>query len=203
MFNRMKVVLMLARLSVPQKVEKARSIASAMTGNAHFASPYPPLAQVTGAAGELEQAAIAAALGGKDETAVMREKEAVLDRLLTNEGFYVEIIANDTPAEAESIILSAGMSPKKARVSPAMDFRAKHGEVPGQAKLRTRYVQNAAFFWQYKVSGAAEWVNAPQTNKASLILEGLTSATTYSFRVAVLKGGVLSGWSDVVELVVL
>lgn len=174
-----------------------------MTGNGHFANPFPPLAVITAAINALEQAAIAAAGGGKDETAVMHEKEIILDGLLTNEGLYVEIIANDTPAEAGSIILSAGMTPKKVTVHTAKGFHVVHGKIPGQVKLRTKYVNNAAFIWQYKVSNAAEWVSAPQTNKASTVISGLSSAIRYSFRVAVLKSNVLGGWSDVVELIVL
>lgn len=203
MINRMKVVLGLARLSIPQKIVLARFIVSSMTGNGHFANPFPLLSAITAAINALEQAAIAAAGGGKDETAVMHEKEIILDGLLTNEGLYVEIIANDTPAEAESIILSAGMKPKKVTVRKAREFHAKHGEIPGQVKLSTKYFKNAAFIWQYKVTTDVAWVSAPQTNKASTVISGLSSAIRYSFRVAVLKSNVLGGWSDVVELIVL
>lgn len=203
MQKRWVVVLKLSRLSVPKKVEKARLIVTSMTGNAKLPSPNPPLADIANAADELEKAALAAQGGGKDETAIMHEKDVELERLLIAEGHYVEDTANASPKEAESIILSAGMEFKQVPVHTAKEFHVENGKLPGEANLRTKFVPNAAFIWQFRLSTVADWTNAPMTNKASTVISGLTSAIRYSFRVAILKSNVQGAWSDVVELIVL
>lgn len=203
MVKRTKVVLELGRLSVPEKIEKARFIVLSMTGNANFPSPVPPLGDITAITNALEAAALAAEGGGEDETAIMHEKESYLDRALTNEGMYVEVIANDTPAEAESIILGAGMKSKKVPVHTAREFQVANTKIPGQVKMRTKFFPRSSFIWQYRVTTATAWLTAATTVKATFVLSGLSSAVRYSFRVAVVTKNGQGPWSNVLELVVM
>ncbi len=50
-----RIKLNLRNLSIPDKVQKGRQIITAMTNNANFSSPHPPLTEVTAALATLEQ----------------------------------------------------------------------------------------------------------------------------------------------------
>src|SRR5258708_25791293 len=102
----------LSQMPIEKKIVNTRFMVTSMTGNANFGTPNPTLATITTNVNALEAASIAAKGGGKDETANMRAKEAVLDLSLKLLGYYVEGIASANPANAEAIILSAGMDVK-------------------------------------------------------------------------------------------
>src|SRR5438132_4349765 len=102
------VKLSLSWKSIPVKVKFGRDVVIAMTGNANFTTPSPTLAAITTVTDELETASAAAAAGGVLQTALMHEKEAEWDLLMTALGAYVDNVA----AYSESVILSAGMETK-------------------------------------------------------------------------------------------
>lgn len=205
MIKRWLVVLMLARLSVPQKVEKARFIVKSMTGNTHFSSPVPTLAEVAAAADELETAYLASRDAGKDETVAMHTKEEVLDNLLIRLGHYIEDTANMDEENAEEIILSAGVATKNVPMHTAREFRVKNTNMPGEVVARTKRVPRASYIWQYSTTptDAASWVTAAITVKATVKISGLTSGKKYSFRVAVVTKDGQGPWSNEIDLVVL
>src|ERR1035438_1144543 len=131
------VVLGLAGLSIPKKVEKARFIVTSMTGNANFNTPNPALAIITANTASLETAQLAAKGGGVDDTANMHAMELVLDLSLKSLAAYVEGIANVNPMSAEAIILSAGMGVKSTGGRTAKDFAVTQTGNPGEVKLST------------------------------------------------------------------
>ena len=139
------VVTGFSKLTVPQKIESARIKATSMTGTANFPTPNPPLATITTGANALETAGIAAAGGGKDETAVMHAKEALLDLSIKLLATYVENVANASPANAEAIVLSAGMDIKGSGPARANGFRVAQGKSSGSADLRTNSDPRAIF----------------------------------------------------------
>ena len=51
-----KVKLNFRRLSVPEKIAKARQIINALTGNTNFSNPTPPLATITASVNALDGA---------------------------------------------------------------------------------------------------------------------------------------------------
>jgi len=73
----------LSQMPIEKKIVKTRFIVASMTGNANFTTPSPTLAIITTNVNALEAASIAAKGGGKDDTANMRAKEAVLDLSLS------------------------------------------------------------------------------------------------------------------------
>lgn len=217
--TKVKVALNLGNQPVPVKILKGRHYVTSMTGNANFTTPNPTLASVTTAINALETAANNAAGAGPVETAIMHEKETLLDNLLTQLGAYVEGIANNNAATAASIVLSAGMDLKRPNVPigallPPLDMSAKFGTQQGEIKLSCKKPVGArAIIWQISPSAAVAFVAAPApsfgpassadfpsgvTLSSKHIATGLTSGTSYTFRAAGVGGANQSGWSDVV-----
>ena len=50
-----RIKLNLRNLSIPDKVQKGRQVVTAMTNNANFSNPHPPLPEVTAALTSLDQ----------------------------------------------------------------------------------------------------------------------------------------------------
>ncbi|MBI4945030.1 MAG: fibronectin type III domain-containing protein [Bacteroidetes bacterium] len=199
------VVLRLASLSIPKKIEKTRFIVTSMTGNVNFTTPNPTLATITANAGNLETAHIAAQGGGADETANMHAKELVLDLSLKLLSAYVEGIANSNPMNAEAIILSAGMEVKSGGGRRAKEFAAEQTGNPGEVKLSTLSSNRATFVFQMTTSPSTEssWATIGQSTRAKLVKSGLVSGTRYYFRVAMIDKNGQNPWSDVKNIIAL
>jgi hypothetical protein len=208
--KRVKVTLSLDRISIPLKIEKNKHYISSMSGNAYFATPHPSLAEVQDANNQLETAYNNSLGGSHQAEAILHEKEAVVDNLVTQLGHYVEDTANNQPAIAVSIVLSAGMDVKKdalpvGDVLKPENVKAKFGDIAGQIKLSCKRPKGAkAFVWQQK-SGAGNFVPSQGitfpsgvTLSSRFVAIGLTSGTTYTFRVAAIGAANQSDWSDVV-----
>ena len=197
------VVLKLASLSIPEKIEKARFIVTSMTGNVNFTTPNPILATITTMVNALETAAIAAEGGGVDETANMHAKEFMLDLTLKLEAAYVEGIANATPLSAEAIALSSGMEVKKAGVRTAREFHLEATGNPGEVKLATKFEKRATFIFQMSTNPSSEisWATIGQSTRAKMVKSGLASGTRYYFRTAVIDKNGQNPWSDVKNMI--
>jgi hypothetical protein len=92
-----KVGLNLQELTVTEKVEFARSIVTAMTGNPKFPSPAPSLEALTQAANELEAKSHAVQVkrqAAQAGTSEMYDAEAALDLMLVQLANYVEMPAS-------------------------------------------------------------------------------------------------------------
>src|SRR3989344_8237196 len=131
-FMKKLVSLKLSKQTVPAKIENARHYVTLMTGNANFATPVPSLSVVSTAINNLETAYNSALGGGKVLTAIMHDKEAILDNLVTQLSHYVEATANGS----DSIILSAGMNVKlQTGVRRTSGLVIKKGNQEGELKL--------------------------------------------------------------------
>lgn len=115
-----RIKLNLSRLSLSEKIAKARQIVAALTGNASFPTPTPALAGVTTAVNDLDAAAAAAQAARQDakaKTTDQNNKEAIVDRVLTQLAAYVESVAGDD----QKLIQSAGMD-TRAKGVPQSDL---------------------------------------------------------------------------------
>lgn len=186
MLKHFVVILRLWRMSILKKRVKALFIVESMLGNQHFPNPFPALSEIAAAVSELQTAALNAMNGGKKAVAVLHQEEAKLVRLLIAIGHYVEGIANKDLQNRESIIISAGMEFKKVHIRKASNFKVKNTEMPGQVKLRTRYLNRVSYIWQQSTNpdDDASWMTVATTLKASLIISNLAVGTRYWFRVA-------------------
>jgi hypothetical protein len=201
-----KVALRLSKRSVPNKIELAGIIVLQMTANPFFTTPSPTLASITAANTALDLAYKKAKVGGPKDTEDMRAKQVILEQLLTAEGNYVEFIANQTPANAETIILSTGMEVKnQGSINIPILFAGK-GSTPFSVKLRRKAEgPRVAYKWQYSADPFEDtsWIDAGESTVATFEISSPLEVTTrYWFRVAVIKGTIHENFSDPVTFVI-
>ncbi len=212
--KKIKVSLGLKRFSANDKVELARAIVLAMTGNSNFTTPVPALSVVTTASTALDVALQNAQDRGKTKIALAHAAEANLDNLLTQLALYVESASNNDPAK----ILSSGMRVKSDRTP---------SQVPGvPINLSTRFVANDGAIkltWDAvplakvyvieqtddpdlvissrSVGGsnpapAAAWSTVVIVTKTSFTITGLISGSKYAFRLFAIGAGGYGAYSD-------
>jgi len=198
-----KIKLNLSRLSVPEKIARAQQIVTALTGNADFASPQPPLTQVTTAINDLD-AAYAATQAARQEaktrTVEQNQKEDALDSVLSKLANYVESVAGDD----EAMILGASMNVRSAQTTTtdlaAPDsLAATAGDRDGEIDLHWDKVKKARSYVIERSPDpitATSWSHAAIVTKSQATIDGLTTGTKYWFRVAAVGTSGQGPWSD-------
>jgi hypothetical protein len=201
---RVSVILLWSRLSVADKIAKARSIVDAMMGNERFPTPSPTLEAITGQAKNLEDAALAADGGDLESRANMHAQEELLDFSMKALGAYVENVANLDPLNAETIVHSANMSIKSRPVRAPKEFDVKATQVPGQVKLAVRGVSRGAVIFQMTTNPNDEslWTNVSLSTYARALVNDLVSGTRYFFRAAVINKNGQNPWTVTKNLVI-
>ncbi len=198
-----RIKLNLKRLSTTDKLAKGRHIVTAMTNNASFPNPNPPLTEVTTALDDLTQTfALVQAAKSELATRVVNQNNAAtkVDQALTQLVSYVENVAG----RDNSLITSAGMETKAAPSAPAIPaipqaLGASAGEHEGEIDLFWKPVPNAR---SYTIEASQDpatptsWVHVGIATSASRVISNLTSGKRYWFRVAAVSAGGQSGWSE-------
>jgi hypothetical protein len=186
---------------VPALITQAQAIVESVTGNPAFPNAAPLLASITSATTALVAAETTAQTKVKGAAQARNQKRAALVTLVHQLKSDVQQAADADPANAEPIILGAGLAVRKPTARSKATFIARRGTVSGTAQLVAKAVaQRASYEWQYSVDGKT-WTMAPSTLQARTTVEGLTPATTYTFRYrAVTKAGE-GDWSSVTTLV--
>lgn len=204
-----RVKLNLKNLSVTDKIAKGRRIIAAMTNNASFPNPTPPIPDVTSAVDDLEKA-FAAVQAAKSEVAtrvgIQDNAHARVDQVLTQLAGYVESVAG----KDDTLITSAGMETKSSPSSPSLPsppqgLSATAGDHEGQIELSWRPVSNARSYTIEASSDPAtptSWTQVAIATSASKTINNLTSGKRYWFRVAAVGAGGQSGWSEHATIVV-
>jgi hypothetical protein len=203
------VNLGLSHISVPETIENARHYVTSITANAlTFATPNPPLANISAAANNLELAYNNALAGGKTFTTIMRDKKTLLDNLLIQLSHYVEATANGTDAT----VLIAGMNLKGKGGRSASVFSVVVGKLPGTLELHAPYKANVAFLWEMvkepipdaaaAIDPAHTWIQAGVSHKASFVVSELIVGTKYWFRYSTVGRDGQGAWSDPISKVV-
>ena len=201
-----RISLGLSKLSVPEKIEKARHIVTAMTGNANFTTPLPTLANVSTAINTLETAYNAAQGAGPAQTSIMRDKETILDNLLSQLANYVEIAANGS----EAIVLSSGMQLRGKGGRPTSGFTVEDGEHSGELVLHTKSEARTSYVWQMSSDPVPtsppaanhNWQQIGVSTQAAFIASDLIAGIKYWFRVATVSKDGQSPWSDPISKIV-
>jgi acyl-CoA thioesterase len=101
-----EVKLNFRNLSIPEKIAKARQVLRAITGNAKFPNPVPPLTALTDGTDALDEAYVQAQRSKqawRSAVDVQNKAEDALDQLVSRYASYVESVAGDD----ESIIAEA------------------------------------------------------------------------------------------------
>ena len=199
-----KIRLNLSRLTIPEKLAKGQQIITALTGNASFPTPTPPLTTVSGAANELKTAADelqAVTQTRKEKASVQTQKEDDFDQLFTQLAAYVESVAGSN----EQLILSAGMdvrAPASAMTTPPgqpQGLTATAADHDGELDLSWDTVPGAK---SYIIERSGDpgtpttWSHVGVSTRSNFTAQGLASGTRYWFRVAAVNSNGQSGWSD-------
>ena len=198
-----RIRLNLKKLSVTDKIAKGRQIVTAMSSNASFSTPNPPLTEVTAALDELSQAnALVQSAKSELSTRVTTQDNAVakVDQILTKLAGYVESVAG----KDDTLVTSAGMETKSSRSAPTLPIvpqalSANAGEHEGEISLIWKAVQNARSYTiecSLDPAGANTWTHVGIATSASKLITNLTSGKRYWFRVAAVSAGGQSGWSE-------
>jgi hypothetical protein len=180
----------------------ATSIVNAMTGNPNFPNPSPPIATVSADLAAYEAAEAAALTRVKGAAVTRNAKFIVLHSDLEHTMAYVQSVADANPANAQSIIESAGFAIRKTASRIKSAIKVEAGTVPGAVKLVAKAVASrASYEWQFSTDQKT-WTNAPATLQAKTDIAGLTSGTVYYFRFrGVTKTGE-GAFSQVVQILV-
>ena len=182
--KRWNVVLRLASLSVPEKIDTAKVIIFNMTGNEYFVSPTPALKEISKLADELQTAYEASRDSGKEETAFMNAKAFELVTELNVLSNYVEAVANNDTEIGDVIIFSAGMDVKRTTNRQEQQFAVKNLEHSGFVFITSKIERRASYVWQYSLDQVT-WTDCNITRASSITIKELTPGSLYYFRVAV------------------
>ncbi len=197
------VVLGISRLSVHDLIGKTSAIIAAMTGNISFPSPSPTLATVTSDSAALSSAQTVALTKAKGAAADRNVKLAVVVDDLRLLAAYVQGVAIGDPANAISIIESAGMSVKKPKTdTPKQDLALKHGAVSGAVDVLAKAAgPRTSYVWQWSTDGKT-WTMLSPTIQAKTSITGLTPGTTIYVRHAVVTKTGVGDFGQVVSMMV-
>jgi len=198
-----RIRLNLRNLSITEKVAKGRQIVTAMTNNANFPNPSPPLAEVTTRLDDLEKAFLsvqAARSEAATRIAAQETVEARFDQMLTQLAGYVESVAG----KDDTLITSVGMQTKAAPSAPTVPappdgVGAVVGEHDGVINLFWKPVSNARSYViesSTDPAATASWTHVGIATSASKAINNLTSGKRYWFRVAAVGAVGQSGWSE-------
>jgi hypothetical protein len=191
------------RVTFTALVDMSRTNVTMMTGNADFPTPNPSLATITTAADRLDTA-----IRAFDFTRSRLDKQerdlsfAELKALRADLGAYVQT----TSGGDQELITSAGFLTEAKReplgLLPApTDVRALVRPYPGSLEVRFGGVKGRSSYQLYICMGdpkvEANWKLHAITGKTRVIVDGLTSDTTYYFRVTALGA---AGYSPVSDL---
>jgi hypothetical protein len=198
----------IAVLKLSHKVKSlitfAQSVATTMAGNTTFPSPNPTLATFQSDVAALVTAETAVVGRTKGTADTRNAKLAVVRADLESLKNYVQnVVDASNPANAESIIGSAGMAIRKVTAHDKPALAVKQGSVSGTVTLSAKAAATkAAYNWQYSTDQKT-WTSLPQTLKSKTGVSGLTAGTTYYFRSQALtpKGGD-GDWGQIVSLLV-
>ena len=180
----------------------AKSILSAMTGNAWLPSPSVPLSTFEAHISALDAAEAAVLLRTKGNA---QERDAKLRAVLSDLEtlrVYVQRVADGHTADAPAIIEGAGMRVKRVGHHDKPLLEVRQGPVSGSVRLYAKAMRNRSFYdWQYSPDGT-NWLNVPSTLKATTDITGLAHVTSYFFRVRRSTKAGTGDWSDPVRLLV-
>ena len=171
-----------------------------MTGNKNFPEPVPPLPEVSTALDTLEAREELALKGGKG---MVKERDVALRQAHNKTTLlraYVQSVANEAGEKAEAIVQSAGMDVGKPRARTKPYVEAKHGNAPGKVVLDAKALPlPVQYRWQMN-RDQDTWTDLPETFRAKTVVEGLSRASFYSFRLRTVTHNGPSDWSPPVRI---
>lgn len=189
-----KVAMNVNQLTPLQKTILADIVFKSMTGNTHFINPYPGLSVLNTANSNLKAAIITAGLGSLLGVTDVHAKEVELVRVLRGLAGYVEFESNNN----ESTILTSGFDVKHTAARLAKAYNATQGLQSGTVDVETKYESNSSYIWEMCTDPINDlsWKQVAVTIQSKYTVTGLTPATKYWFRVAIVNKDGQQPYSD-------
>lgn len=200
------IKLGLSSMSVPDKIQYARQIIQAMTGNPYFTTPTPPLTEVSTDTDGLEtyhNDAQTARSIAKSKTSLQDEQAATLDWTLTQLANYVERVSDGDKAKIESAGFSVRNPPMPIGELPApVDVQVSPSEYPGSADISWKGERGARVFSVERAEDAPvlDYKQIGTSTKKAASFNSMVSGKKYWFRVAAIGVAGQSAWSEPVAL---
>ena len=170
----------------------------------YFATPTPPLADITAAANALDATNTAYSTHSgtiEDRNAA----EATLRALLKRCAGYVQGVADADPPNASAIIAAAGFDEKAAGSHPKRDWAVNDGPHSGSVVLTAPAAprgKTAFWEWRHTVDSGKTYVTDPTTNAGKLTLENLPVGVRVEFQYRMTVQHVTGDWSSSIALVI-
>lgn len=177
-----------AALTDSELVTRSNYIVTAMTGNPHFTTPTPELADVIAAINGFENALEVALQGNRNDIALKNQRRNELITILHLLSNYVLFTAqnNEVIAKSSGFTISRIPQPAPAIVAPE-NLQLKSGANKGELQLKFKKVAGArAYMYEITpgpVTPESKWVSLLDT-VAKQTFTGLQSGTEYYCRVA-------------------
>jgi len=165
------------------RIHYARSVATAITGNPHFPSPTPAIAEFEARIDDADEAQARVLIGPIGSAAQRNAKLAAVQGDLERLRNYVQTVADASSTEARAIIASAGMSVKRPGLHDKQPLAVKQGLVSGSVVVVAKAAgDRATYEWQYSQVGEP-WIDMEPTRQAKKTIDGLVPGRSYQFRV--------------------
>src|SRR6185369_251046 len=168
---------------VPDLSRQGRVIVQAMIPIPAFSGALPLLATTSDDLDALDAAEVVvlSRLKGAVETRDVKRRMVVSD--LQQLRAIVQGIADASPADAEAIILSAGMSVKRVFLRQKNTLSATQGAVSGMVELTAAFAgDRACYHWEMSADDGTTWSGLPPTMRTRTSVSGLAPAIVHSFR---------------------
>jgi hypothetical protein len=164
----------------------AKGVLAAMIANAYYPNAGPLLATFKKDIDEYDAAETNAATKTLGAVALRnaRRKKVIEDlhHLRDHVQGEIEAKAQANPADAAAMILSAGMAVRKIGKHNKAPLQVRNLGPSGTVLILVRALgASVVYFFQYSTD-QINWIDVPETFKASLTLHGLSPATVYYFR---------------------
>jgi len=182
----------------------AKFVSTSLTGNTYFTSLATTVVSLNTEIAAMDLAMTKAkgrAPGAASDCKAKRRKVTQrLNHIVDTVQGIIETTAN--PADAATMILSAGLKIKKVGKHNKAPLSAQHGAATGEVSLIALAVaRRATYFWEYSSDGMS-WEKASPTHQSKTALSGLKPGLTYHYRFRALTKLGESDYSDVVSLIV-
>jgi hypothetical protein len=179
-------------------------LAAVLADPAHFGTPFPAPAQITADLTALGNA-LQAAEGGDPAAIVAVQVAAVKVRADFKQlGVYIEgVVRSVPPADAPALIANVLVYESKiGKRSPKPEIGVKQQAMPGTVLVTLLAVAHATMYYYDWSVDQASWTTI-QSQKARLVISGLTPGKVYYFRFrAFTRAGGMGTYSQVVSLTV-
>ncbi len=194
-----KIIINYGRLGDTELEQKTQEILAALTGNAAFPTPQPPLADVQTALDEFEAAMLAAANRDHIKIELKNLKREALLAQLNRLAQYVQV-SSDGGMEK---MLSSGFDLSKTR-GPVGPLPKPSGFKvsaigTGTMKLSLNAIDGADNYqYEYRKADSENW-QMQILSKSRVSISGLESGMEYLFRVTALGSNPTRVYSDVLR----